>query len=110
MFERPGLEAAAEEALYEIQQGNQDVLTYITHFKQLAAETTSVERAFVTLFCQGLCDKIKVELVHSIHASSLKELIDLALNIEYRLRDRRLEKRRSRFLSQPVSMRPSASS
>ncbi|XP_069083611.1 retrotransposon Gag-like protein 6 [Pleurodeles waltl] len=37
MFERPGLEAAAEEALCDIQQGTQDVLQYITRFKQLAA-------------------------------------------------------------------------
>ncbi|XP_069075223.1 protein LDOC1-like [Pleurodeles waltl] len=36
MFERPGLDATAEEALWDIQQGNQDFLNYLTHFKQLA--------------------------------------------------------------------------
>ncbi|XP_069072067.1 protein LDOC1-like [Pleurodeles waltl] len=30
MFERPGLESSAEEALCDIQQGSQDVLQYIT--------------------------------------------------------------------------------
>ncbi|XP_069068412.1 protein LDOC1-like [Pleurodeles waltl] len=40
MFERPGVEAVAEEALCDMQQGNQDVLQYITCFKQLAAETS----------------------------------------------------------------------
>ncbi|KAJ1204454.1 hypothetical protein NDU88_008232 [Pleurodeles waltl] len=43
MFSRPGLEALAEEALCDIQQGSQDVLQYITRFRQLAAETTWVE-------------------------------------------------------------------
>ncbi|XP_069068761.1 protein LDOC1-like [Pleurodeles waltl] len=32
MFERPGLEASAEDALCDIQQGTQDVLQYITRF------------------------------------------------------------------------------
>ncbi|KAJ1084319.1 hypothetical protein NDU88_004470 [Pleurodeles waltl] len=64
MFERPGVEAAAEEALYDIQQGNQDVLQYITCFKQLAAETSWVERTFITLFRRGLREEIKDELVH----------------------------------------------
>ncbi|KAJ1217535.1 hypothetical protein NDU88_005129 [Pleurodeles waltl] len=83
MFERPGLEAAAEEALCDIQQENQDVLNYITRFKQQAAKTTWV----VTLFRRGLQDEIKDELVHSTQVESLKELMDLALNIEYHLRE-----------------------
>ncbi|KAJ1123814.1 hypothetical protein NDU88_002281 [Pleurodeles waltl] len=53
-------------------------------------------------------DKIKDELVHSIPVVSLKELMDLALNLEYRLRERRLEKRRSVFQFQSVAMRSSA--
>ncbi|XP_069068780.1 protein LDOC1-like [Pleurodeles waltl] len=34
MFELPGLEVSAEEALCDIQQGTQDVLQYITCFRQ----------------------------------------------------------------------------
>ncbi|XP_069098377.1 protein LDOC1-like [Pleurodeles waltl] len=37
MFEHPGLESSAEEALCDIQHGNQDGLQYITRFRQLAA-------------------------------------------------------------------------
>ncbi|KAJ1107757.1 hypothetical protein NDU88_005146, partial [Pleurodeles waltl] len=96
MFERPGVEAAAEEALCDIQQGNQDVLQYITRFKQLAAETSWVERTFVTLFRRGLREEIKDELVHSSPACSLKELMDQSMNIEYRLRERKMERRRTR--------------
>ncbi|KAJ1088378.1 hypothetical protein NDU88_001535 [Pleurodeles waltl] len=107
MFKRPGLEAAVEEELCEL-QGTQDVLTYITLFKQLATETTWVERTFVTLFNCGLRDGIKDELMQSTPFASLKELMDLVLNIEYRLRERRIEKRRSRFQFQSVAMHSSA--
>ncbi|KAJ1184545.1 hypothetical protein NDU88_001351 [Pleurodeles waltl] len=99
MFERPGLEV--KEALCDIQQGNQDVLQCITRYKQLAAETTWVERTFVTLFHRGLHEGIKYELVHSTPTRSLKELMDQAMNIEYRLRERKMERRRMRVPYQP---------
>ncbi|KAJ1089099.1 hypothetical protein NDU88_002252 [Pleurodeles waltl] len=105
MFSRPGLEASAEEALCDIQQGSQDVLQYITRFRQLAAETTWVERTLVTLFRRGLKEEIKDELVHSTRAEELRGLMDQALSIEYRLQERRSEKKRSRGFSQPSSSR-----
>ncbi|KAJ1199016.1 hypothetical protein NDU88_002854 [Pleurodeles waltl] len=105
MFSRPGLEASAEEALCDIQQGSQDVLQYITRFRQLAAETTWVERTLVTLFRRGLKEEIKDELVHSTRAEDLRGLMDQALSIEYRLQERRSEKKRSRGFAQPSSSR-----
>ncbi|KAJ1133555.1 hypothetical protein NDU88_000038 [Pleurodeles waltl] len=41
MFSRPGLEASAEEALCDIHQGSQDVLQYITRFRQLGFSPSS---------------------------------------------------------------------
>ncbi|KAJ1170202.1 hypothetical protein NDU88_002083 [Pleurodeles waltl] len=105
MFSRPGLEASAEEALCDIQQGSQDVLQYITRFHQLEAETTWVERTLVTLFRRGLKEEIKDELVHSTRVEDLRGLMDQALSIEYRLQERRMEKRRSRGSSQPSTSR-----
>ncbi|KAJ1130406.1 hypothetical protein NDU88_008759 [Pleurodeles waltl] len=108
MFERPGVEAAAEEALCDIHQGNQDVLKYITRFKQLAAETSWVECTFVTLFRQGLREEIKDELVNSLPACSLKDLMDQSMNIEYRLRVRKMERRRTRAPYQSDTFRASS--
>ncbi|KAJ1215323.1 hypothetical protein NDU88_002932 [Pleurodeles waltl] len=105
MFSRPGLEASAEEALCDIHQGSQDVLQYITRFRQLAAETTWVERTLVTLFRRGLKEKIKDELVHSTRVEDLRGLMDQALSIEYRLQERRAEKRKSRGSFQPSTSR-----
>ncbi|KAJ1112888.1 hypothetical protein NDU88_001149 [Pleurodeles waltl] len=101
MFIRPGLEASAEEALCDIQQGSQDVLQYITLFRQVAAETTSVEQTLVTLFCRGLKEEIKDELVHSTRVEDLRGLMDQALSIKYCLQERHMEKRKSRGSSQP---------
>ena len=92
MFERPDLQSSAEEALCDIQQGNQDVLTYITQFRHLAAETTWAEWTLVTLYCRGLKEDIKDELVRSPQIESLSALMDQALQIEHRLRKRRREK------------------
>ena len=58
MFERPDFQSSVEEALCDIQQGSQDVLTYITRFRHLADEITWVERTLVTLFRRGLKKKI----------------------------------------------------
>ncbi|KAJ1124445.1 hypothetical protein NDU88_002906 [Pleurodeles waltl] len=103
MFERPGLESSAEEALCDIQEGSQDVLQYITRFRQLAAETSWVERTLVTLFRRGLRDNIKDELVHSARVKNLKGLMDQTLAIEYRLNERRVEKKRSRIPSHSMT-------
>ncbi|KAJ1198064.1 hypothetical protein NDU88_001908 [Pleurodeles waltl] len=103
MFERPGLEASAEEALCDIQQGNQDVLQYITRFRQLAAETSWVERTLVKLFHIGLREDIKDELVHSARIENLKGLMDQTLTIEYRLNERRMEKKKSCLPSHSVT-------
>ncbi|KAJ1109663.1 hypothetical protein NDU88_007023 [Pleurodeles waltl] len=105
MFERPGLESSAEEALCDIQQGNQDVLQYITRFRQLAAETSWVERTLVTLFRRGLREDIKDELVHSAIIENLKGLMDQTLTIEYRLNERRMEKKKSHLPSHSVTSR-----
>ena len=94
MFERPNLQSSAEEALCDILQGSQDVLTYITQFRYLAAKTTWVERTLVTLFRRGLKEEIKDELVHSSRITSLSILMDQALQIEHRLDERRRERRR----------------
>ncbi|KAJ1148695.1 hypothetical protein NDU88_001523 [Pleurodeles waltl] len=105
MFECPGLEFSAEEALCGIQQGSQDVLQYITRCRQLTAETSWVERTLLTLFRRGLRDEIKDELVHSARVENLKGLMDLTLAIEYRLNERRMEKKKSRIPSHSVTSR-----
>ncbi|KAJ1113539.1 hypothetical protein NDU88_001781 [Pleurodeles waltl] len=103
MFERPGLETSAEEALCDIQQGIQDVLQYITRFRQLAAESSWVERTLVTLYRRGLPEEIKDELVHSARDEDLKTLMDLTLAIEYCLNERRMEKKKNRMPSHSVT-------
>ncbi|KAJ1141817.1 hypothetical protein NDU88_008145 [Pleurodeles waltl] len=71
----------------------------------LVAETTWVERTLVTLFRRGLKEEIKDELVHSTRVEDLRGLMDQALSIEYRLQERRMEKRKSRGSSQPSTSR-----
>ncbi|KAJ1185055.1 hypothetical protein NDU88_001850 [Pleurodeles waltl] len=95
MFVRPGLKASAEEALCDVQQGNQDVLQYITRFRQPAAETPWLKRTLVTLFRRGLRDEIKDELVHSTRVEDLRGLMDQALSLECRLKEHRLERRKT---------------
>ena len=88
--------------MYEISQGNYDVLSYCTQFPEFVAETTWVEQTQVTLFHRGLREEIKDKLVHSARIDSLSTLMDQVFQIEHCLNEKRREKQKG---YSPVSLR-----
>lgn len=77
-----------------ISQGKQPLLAYLARFNQLAAETSWPESKKAAVFYKGLSDELKdaLSVVPSI-PSVFPELLDLVLQVDARMQQRRGERR-----------------
>ena len=106
VFDHPpdGSDSAAR--LHSICQGARSVAEFAVEFRILAAKSFWGDEALRSAFRRGLNDQIK-DLILRDQPASLAELIALALKVDNRLRERRIEKNTR---NSPVTHKPSRSS
>ena len=108
LYEDPQLSATAEAALRTLQQGRRAAEDYVAEFRRWSADTDWNDAALRYQFRMGLSDPLKDELARVGVPQTLNALIDLAIQIDRRLRERRAE--RATGFSRPTWMLPKAPS
>lgn len=99
LYENPQLSVTAETALRTLQQGRRAAEDYVAEFRRRSADTNWNDAALRYQFRMGLSDPLKDELARVGVPQTLNALIDLAIQIDRRLRERRAE--RATGLSHP---------
>ncbi|KAJ1194908.1 hypothetical protein NDU88_004193 [Pleurodeles waltl] len=95
IFDRRTAAQATDNELLEIRQGNKDLVAYLAHLNKLIVETAWPESKRAAIFYRGLRDELKDALAQVPNRpTEISELIDLVLQIDHRLTERRAEKRR----------------
>ena len=117
VFDHPvkGREAAIQ--LLSLRQSSDSVAQFSVNFRILAADSGWDQAALKAVFLKGLSEEIKDELAVRDETKDLDELIELAIRLDNRLRERRRERsvrQRARFFSpvpysQPEDPRPASS-
>ena len=105
VFDHPHDGSDSASRLHSIYQGNRSVAEYAVEFRILAAKSNWGDEALRSAFRRGLSEAIK-DLILRDRPSSLADLIALALQVDDRLRERRLEKTNKPPPSTPRTPRP----
>ncbi|KAJ1157947.1 hypothetical protein NDU88_010644 [Pleurodeles waltl] len=85
---------SADRELLELRQGRSDLVTYLTTFNRLVAESEWPEEKRMSLYYQGLRDDMKDILAQiDPQPSTCTELVNLTLRLNHRLAERRGERR-----------------
>uniref|UniRef100_A0A803JAE8 Retrotransposon gag domain-containing protein n=1 Tax=Xenopus tropicalis TaxID=8364 RepID=A0A803JAE8_XENTR len=92
LYDDPHRVATAEAALRNLRQGTRPVEDFTMNFRKFAADTDWNQAALKHQFRLGLSATLKDELARVGVPDSLEELIQLSIQIDQRLRERRLEK------------------
>ena len=87
--------------LSSIQQGSGSVTEYSVEFRLAAAESGWNDQSLRVTFQKGLSDAVKDQLATREEPTSLDDLINLAIRIDGRLRERRRERAPRGLLSTP---------
>ncbi len=92
VFDHPvsGYEAASR--LLKLTQGSLSVAELAVEFRTLAMESGWNQEALTVAFNQALSDEIKDELAARDPETDLESLIDMAIRLDNRLRERRSER------------------
>lgn len=101
VFDHPVKGSQAVSRLLDLQQGNLSVSEYAVSFRILAAESGWNDSALRAIFLKGLAGELKDELAVREECSSLNSLIDLAIRLDNRIRERARERQgmgKRRFL------------
>lgn len=88
VFDHPVKGRQAVGHLLDMQQGNQSVSQYALEFRILAAESGWGETELQTIFKRGLNSSIQDELALRDECGSLNQLIDIAIRLDNRIRER----------------------
>ena len=88
-FHHPVSGGEASSRLLRIRQGRRPLADYSIEFRTLAAESGWNSEALMAAFQQGLSEELKDELAPRDSPSTLDDLIELALRLDNRLRERR---------------------
>ncbi|KAJ1089183.1 hypothetical protein NDU88_002334 [Pleurodeles waltl] len=76
--------------LLDLQQGNQDLVSYLANFNRLVAETSWPEEKQAALFYKGLKEELKDILAQiDPQPTDCQDLINLVLRLDHRLAERR---------------------
>ena len=94
--------------LLDLQQGADSVSQYAVQFRILAAESGWGESALQAIFVKGLASELKDELALREESSTLNHLIELAIRLDNRIRERSREKQESRRRRFPADNPPTA--
>lgn len=92
LYDDPQLSVTAETALHTLQQGRRAAEDYVAEFRKWSADTNWNDAALRYQFRLGLSDSLKDELARVGTPQTLNALIDLAIQIDRRLRERRSER------------------
>lgn len=102
IYEDPQQTATAESALFMLQQGRRSAEDYIMDFRRWSADTQWNDAALHHQFRLGLSEGLKDELARVGVPDTLEALINLTIQIDRRIRERRSE--RSALQSRPIWM------
>jgi hypothetical protein len=93
LFSDPNAKMKSQLLLKKLKQGSGSVLSYFTRFRALALNTGFDQEAQMDSFRTGLSEEIKDVLATSLQEiSDLESLVSMAIKIDTRLYDRRMEK------------------
>uniref|UniRef100_A0A803JZ19 CCHC-type domain-containing protein n=1 Tax=Xenopus tropicalis TaxID=8364 RepID=A0A803JZ19_XENTR len=92
LYDDPHRTAAAEASLRNLRQRSRPVEDYTVEFRKYASDVDWNQAALKHQFRLGLSDSLKDELARVGVPASLDELIHLSIQIDRRLRERKLEK------------------
>ena len=90
-FDHPSNGADAARQLHRIQQGSRGIVEYNLEFRTLAADSGWEDNVLRIAYRRGLSEEMKDLLVRDC-PSSFNSLVTLALQMDERLRERRLER------------------
>ena len=112
VFDHPVKGRQATSQLLDLQQGNSSVSEYAVNFRILAAESGWNDSALQAIFCKGLAGELKDELAVREECNSFNSLVDLAIRLDNRIRERVRERQgtgRRRLISgtRPALQTPS---
>ena len=105
VFDHPVKGKEAVSQLLSLSQGKNSVSQYALDFRILAAECGWDQAALQGVFLKGLSEEIKDELAARDETTSLEELINLAIRLDNRLRERQREKAEGRRARSSLSTR-----
>ncbi|CAL9686262.1 unnamed protein product [Knipowitschia caucasica] len=92
IFDHPVSGKEAAKRLFTLRQGNRSVAEFAIEFRTLAAESDWNDEALHGVFLNALSETLKDVMASRDLPNKLDELIDLAIRVDYRLRERRREK------------------
>ena len=93
LFSDPNSKMKAQMMIKKLKQGNGSVLSYYTRFRAIAINTGFDQEAQISAFRNGLSDDIKDILATSLEEpNDLEALVSIAIKIDTRLYDRKMEK------------------
>lgn len=92
IFDHPVSGKEATKRLLSLRQGNRSVAELAIEFRTLAAESGWNDEALQGAFLNALSDTMKDELASRDEPKKLSDLIDLAIRVDNRLRERRRER------------------
>ncbi len=94
VFHHPVSGAEVDHRLLQLTQGRRSVAEFAIEFRTLAAESEWDQRALKAAFHRALSHELKDELAYRDPAPDLESLIDVAIRLDNRIRDRQGERRR----------------
>ncbi len=93
VFDHPFRNLTSAHRLLSLHQGNQSVAEFSIEFRILAAESGWDDLALKSAFLKGLSEEVQDQLATRDEPDSLESLINLAIRIDNRLRERRRARR-----------------
>lgn len=111
VFDHPVRGREASHRLTSLRQGSRSVAEYAVEFRTLAAGSGWNDKALQGIFYAGLTEGMKDELATKDESPSFDKLVDLAINLDNRVRERRRERSsRSELVRAAVPHRPASTS
>lgn len=94
VFHHPASTGDVDYRLLRLSQGTRSVAEFAIEFRTLASESGWDQRALRATFHQALSPELKDELAFRDPSPDLESLIEVAIRIDHRLRERQHERRR----------------
>lgn len=107
VFDHPISGREASKRLLSLQQGSRTAAEYAIHFRTIAAGSGWNNESLMVCFQNGLSETLKDDLATREPSRDLETLIDLAIRLDNRLRERNLSRQ---FFTPPVSLVPTEQS
>lgn len=101
VFQHPASKGDVSYRLLQLSQGERSVAEFSIEFRTLASESGWDQRALKATFHRALSSELKDELAFRDPAPDLESLIDVAIRVDHRLRERQLERGRETRLFDP---------